>query len=196
MSKILYCIRHGLSQHNVNYTKYGSQTFYDPVFTDTTLLKEGFQQAVNLRNTWSKLSEIELVIVSPLMRTLQTASTLFKGQTIPIIALENVREYPMGKQTCNKRSLKSDLIKEFPQVNFTDLKTNEDELWFPDREETLDELNLRIKIFKEYILSRPETSIAFVNHSSFIGQMKDSEIKYLDDGKEELQHCYPYTFVI
>ena len=57
---------------------------------------------------------------------------------------------------------------------------------------TLDELNLRIKIFKEYILSRSETNIALVNHSSFIGQMKDSEIKYLDDGKEELQHCHPY----
>ena len=35
MSKNLYCIRHGLAEHNINYLKYGCKTFYDPNFVDT-----------------------------------------------------------------------------------------------------------------------------------------------------------------
>ena len=44
LSKTLYCIRHGLSEHNINYFKYGSKTFYDPMFTDTKLVEDGVHQ--------------------------------------------------------------------------------------------------------------------------------------------------------
>lgn len=190
--KNLYCIRHGLSEHNLNYFKYGVSTFYDPKYTDTSLVSEGYKQVQELRNTWKELSTIELVIVSPLRRTLQTASELFRGYNIPILVLEGVREYPMGKQTCNKRSNKDVLIKNYPQMNFDNLQTNSDELWLPHREETLEELNYRILNFIKFIKSRPETNIALVNHSSFIGQMKDNKIKYMENGHQELKHCYPY----
>ena len=65
-------------------------------------------------------------------------------------------------------------------------------MWFPHREETMDELNSRIEKLKEFIVARPETHIALVNHSSFIGQMKDNHIRYLENKEEELLHCYPY----
>ena len=48
----------------------------------------------------------------------------------------------------------------------------------------------------QFIKSRPESRIAIVNHSSFIGQFKDKEIKYLDNGQEELKHCFPYEIKI
>ena len=35
-------------------------------------------------------------------------------------------------------------------------------------------------------------NIAIVGHGSFIGQFKDKEIRYIDNGQEELKHCYPY----
>jgi broad specificity phosphatase PhoE len=192
MSKLLYCIRHGLAEHNINYYKYGVSTFYDPEYYDTKLISEGIQQAQELSKTWNELSDIELVIVSPLKRTLQTATEIFKNHPVPMIALENSREYPMGKQTCNKRSSKESLILKYPNINFDDLQTNYDEMWFPHREETLDELNLRIDKMKHFIMSRPETNIALIGHSSFIGQMKDNHIRYLENNEEELKHCYPY----
>jgi broad specificity phosphatase PhoE len=192
MSKLLYCIRHGIAEHNVNYLKYGSKTFYDPKFSDTSLVKEGVQQARNLRNSWLNLKDIELVIVSPLKRTLQTATEIFKDHSVPIIALDYSREYPLGEHTCNKRSSKELYMKDFPHINFDDLQTNPDELWLSHRKETMDELNTRIDKLKQFILQRPETKIALVNHSGFIGQMKDQEIKYLENGQEELKHCYPY----
>ena len=192
MSKLVYCIRHGLSQHNTNYLKYGVSTFYDPNFTDTELLPEGLQQATELRESWYELKNIELVIVSPLRRTLATAREIFKDIDVPMIALDFVREYPLGLQTCNKRSAKEYLMKEYPKVNFDSLQTNYDELWYPEREETIEELDSRILEFKDFLNTRSETKIAFVNHSSFIGKMKDNEIKNLENGQEELKHCFPY----
>lgn len=192
MSKFVYCIRHGLAEHNINYLKYGSSTFYDPNYTDTSLVDEGFKQASDLGKTWENIDLIELVIVSPLKRTLQTATEIFKGRNIPMIALEYVREFPLGKHTCNKRSCKESIVSKYPTINFDSLISNDDNIWLTHREETIDELNHRINKLIDFIHSRPETHIALVNHSSFIGQLKDKEIKYLDNGQEELNHCYPY----
>ena len=196
MSKNLYCIRHGLAEHNVNYLKYGCKTFYDPNFVDTSLVEEGFKQASNLGETWSDKKDIELVVVSPLKRTLQTATEIFKDTSVPIISFELAREYPIGGHTCNKRSQKEYLMKMFPNINFDDIKEGEDYLWDPEKQESIHELDLRINTFKKFIEGRPEKNIALVSHASFIGQMKDKHIKYIENGEEELKHCYPYLIKI
>ena len=192
LHKTIYCIRHGTAQHNVLYKELGSIVFTDPRYVDTHLVEEGHQQSLQLGETWADLKDVELVIVSPLMRTLQTADNIFTGTSVPKIALECVREYPMGEHTCNKRSDKDELVKLFPDVDFDDLKTNTDVLWNPVRKETLAELNMRINSMVDFIHSRKENVIALVNHAGFIGQFKDKEIRYLDNGQEELKHCYPY----
>lgn len=196
MTKNIYCIRHGLSLHNKLYHKHGSNTFYDPDYIDTPLLPEGREQAINLASSWTELDKIDLVIVSPLKRTLETAYHIFKNSNKPIIAFENCREFPLGLHTCNKRSNKEELELLYPDIDFTNLKDNKDTLWNPCKEETLASLNERIEVTKQFLLSRKETNIALVNHSSFIGQMKDKHIKYLDNGEEELKHCFPYKIVL
>lgn len=196
MAKTIYCIRHGLSIHNYLYHKYGSKIFYNPDYTDTLLLPEGKNQAINLNKSWKEIDNIELVIVSPLKRTLETASLIFQNKNIPIIALEMCREFPLGLHTCNKRSNKEELELLYPNIDFSDLISNKDNLWDSKKEEDLDSLNDRIKLLKDYLKNRKEKNIAFVNHSSFIGQMKDNHIKYLDNGEEELKHCFPYKINI
>jgi len=166
MSKNLYCIRHGLAEHNVNYLKYGCKTFYDPNFVDTSLVEEGFKQAANLGETWlnkkdpsgtgSNIDDIELVVVSPLKRTLQTATEIFKGKSVPIISFELAREYPIGGHTCNKRSKKEYLMNTFPNINFDNIKEGEDYLWNSEKQESIHELDLRINTFKKFIEKRPE----------------------------------------
>jgi len=196
LHKTLYCIRHGVAQHNVLYKEFGSKVFYDSRYVDTHLVEKGHHESIHLGKTWSNISDIELVIVSPLMRTLQTADNIFKGVDVHMIALECVREYPMGKQTCNKRSDKDELVDLFPKIDFKDLRTNTDQLWNPVREETIAELNMRINTMLDFIHSRPECNICLVGHGAFIGQFKDNEIRYLDNGQEELKHCYPYEIEI
>lgn len=194
MEKILYCIRHGESLHNVLYKKYGSDIFSHIEYKDTLLTPLGHKQSKNLSKTFNNIDEIELIIVSPLKRTLQTAKNIFESKKIPMISLDYCREYPLGLHTCNKRSSKEELEILYPDIDFQDLKTNFDETWLPDRLETIDELETRIKKFLNFVKNRPEKKIAFINHSGFIGQMKDKHIKYLDNNEEELKHCYPYEF--
>ena len=192
MNKTLYCIRHGEALHNELYKIKGSQVFYNKDYIDTVLTPKGETQSLDLGKYWLNKNEIELVIVSPLKRTLQTAYNIFKDTDIPIISLEFTREYPMGLHTCNKRSNLEELKILYPTIHFSTIFENKDMLWNDKREETIGELNLRIGELYYYINNRPEKKIAFVNHSSFIGQMKDNHIKYLDNGEEELKHCYPY----
>lgn len=192
----LYCIRHGLALHNSLYKKYGSDIFCNINYKDTLLIPEGHEQSLQLGETWKDIDKIELVIVSPLKRTLQTAHNIFKNKKIPMIALDICREFPLGLHACNYRSSKDELEILYPNVDFSSLKTNYDELWFPKREETIEELNIRIKKTLEFIKSRPETNIAFVNHNSFMGQMKDNKILLMDNGSQELKHCFPYLMTI
>lgn len=194
--KNIYCIRHGTALHNILYKKYGTSIFSNSEYKDTLLTPEGHNQSIQLGNTWDKINDIELIIVSPLKRTLQTAHNIFKNKNIPMIALDYCREFPLGLHTCNKRSSKEELEILYPNVDFSSLKTNYDELWFPKREETINELNDRIKQVIDFIKSRPETNIAFVNHNSFIGQFKDKKILLMDNGSQELKHCTPYLMQI
>ena len=200
MSKRIFLIRHGYSLHNQLYPKMGMSAFYDNEVIDSPLLNKGRDEAQELRNKESiyqyMTSKVELVLVSPLVRALETASIIFKDSNIPIVCHEFLREYPNGKQICNQRSEIVSRIKEYPHINFENIVSNKDIYWNEDRHETLDELNKRIEITKKYLFNRPEQTIAIVGHGSFIGQFKDNHIRYLENGEEELKHCYPYEYIL
>lgn len=195
--KNIYLIRHGEAQHNINYHKYGSKTFYDIKYCDTVLTDLGHKQSKELNNTWDKIDEIELVIVSPLYRTLQTATNIFINKDIPIISLVDLTEHPNTAHTCNKRSSLSKLAKKFSNIDFTDIKDEEDYNWIhKEKEETIESLDDRINKIKEYIKNRKENNICIVGHNSFFSQMLYNKISLLDNGDKEIKHCSPYLLNI
>ena len=110
---------------------------------------------------------------------------------IPIFALDILKEFPQGLQTCNKRTDKKILINEYPEIDFTNVD-DIDTMWNHEREETIDELDQRINLLNEFLKGRKDTEIAIIGHNSFIGKYKDNEIGLIENGKEELLHCYPY----
>ena len=124
--KTLYCIRHGLALHNVLFWEIGTKAYTE--YQDTRLLEEGVEQAIELGNK-KILNNVELVIVSPLSRTLSTAYHIFKNTNIPIVAIDFLIEHPLGgDEFANKRKSISCLKKIFPKVNF-DLITQEEPYW-------------------------------------------------------------------
>ena len=189
--KTLYFIRHGISEHNVLYHDFGKKVFYDKRYYDTKLTPEGTQQSIQLSNTWKDIHKVELVLCSSLSRTLETARNIFINMSVPIFALDILKEYPQGLQTCNKRSEKKILIDEYQEIDFTNVN-DVDTMWNHEREETIDELNQRIQMLNDFIQTRKETEIAIIGHNSFIGQYKDKKIGLMEHGNEELLHCYPY----
>jgi broad specificity phosphatase PhoE len=195
MSKILHLVRHGHSLHNELFHKIGVQAFRIPLTIDSPLTQEGHLQSIELGQSWQNKKKIELVLVSPLTRTLETCMNIFGDTEIPIISQEFLREYPIGEDTCNKRSSLSLLKNRFPKIEFQ-LDVDQDTLWEEDYRENMIELEQRLEKMITYLQKRPEKNIAIVGHSSFFGQFKDNHIGYIENGDEELKHCYPYEFVL
>ena len=195
MSKILHLVRHGHSLHNELFHKIGVQAFRLQATIDSPLTQEGHLQSIELGQSWQNKKEIELVLVSPLTRTLETCMNIFGDTEIPIISQEFLREYPIGEDTCNKRSSMTSLNNRFPKIEFQ-LDVDQDTLWKEDYRENMIELEQRLETMITYLQKRPEKNIAIVGHSSFFGQFKDNHIGYIENGDEELKHCYPYEFIL
>lgn len=189
MNKQIIFIRHGYALHNDLFWKLGKKAYSD--YVDTPLLNRGFSQAYHCREMFLKeIKQLgrnpDIVLASPLTRTLQTAMCIFSDD-IKIKALDCLVEYPQGGfEKCNIRKERKMLETVYPSVDFTQIEQNM--LWSKD-EESIDELNSRISKLWEYIGKMEEKLIVVVSHSSFIGQLKDKKI---GDEKNELKHCYPY----
>jgi len=192
--KTLYCIRHGTALHNDLYWSFLREKVYE-LFHDTPLTVKGIMEAELLRLNWSDVNDIQLVVTSPLMRTLCTTENVFYSMPhIPVIVYDGIKEHPQSKEWCNLRSSKTVLMERFPEYDFSDLKTENDTEWQREKlpeEEEMKKLNTRIEKFKKWIMARPETKIAVVSHSSFLGQMM---FKKIGDEQNELKHCHPYEY--
>lgn len=200
-SKVIHIVRHGQGYHNVagelDHSSYMSWDFADASLTDL-----GWQQAEALHahlDATGIMSQVELVVVSPLLRTLQTAAGVFGRPTLPegeseesslmtsglgksphaaisrqnsfkFVANEWCREQN-GVHPCDRRSDISFYKKSFPGVDFSEVETDKDTWWHETKRETAQELFARARGFVRWLLKRPESRIAVVSHSSFIFHM-------------------------
>ena len=94
----------------------------------------GRQQAAALQPVTKGLN-VELIVVSPLVRATQTALGAFahaivddgRATTIPFVAHEGCRE-PGGVHTCDQRWKLSELKREFPLIDYAEVTSEEDTL--------------------------------------------------------------------
>ena len=79
--------------------------------------------------------QVDVVLVSPLTRAVETALLMFPSDpapTVPIVAVEWCRE-AHGGHPCDQRRPISVISKEFPQVNFSQVATDDDTWHRKDR---------------------------------------------------------------
>ncbi|MEP0942226.1 MAG: histidine phosphatase family protein [Rhizobiaceae bacterium] len=160
----IFLIRHAQSQFNAVYQ--AGQP--DPLLFDARLSKLGHQQGQIARATTSKLP-IDRVVVSPLTRTLQTASLLFgSDRTFEIDAV--VREQVLN--SCDIGRSPSQLSKEYPHLDFAHLP---DHWWHkdvPDHRgipvEPNDVLQRRADLFSKHLRDSAARNTAVVTHGNFI----------------------------
>lgn len=165
---------------------------------DAQLTPLGWKQVDNLRKHVQAcgLSKgIDLVIVSPLLRTMQTAVGVFGGEAYtdgvnvpplmvantgnsgrpaisslncpPFIAVEACREH-LGVHPCDKRRSIRDYRNLFPAVDFSLIESDDDILWKPDIREKNEEVAARGQKFLKWLWTREEKEIAIVSHSGFL----------------------------
>merc|ERR1712176_1393458 len=93
-------------------------------------------------------------------------------ESISMIAHEGCREQ-LGHFTCNKMLPLSQTANEFPQVDFSNVVSGEEDvLWNPDeREKPVDESNRVYSFLTEFVMKRPEKEMAIVGHSAWLFNM-------------------------
>ncbi|PON75887.1 Histidine phosphatase [Parasponia andersonii] len=197
--KTIHLVRHAQGIHNVEGDK-NFKAYMNPDYFDAQLTPLGWQQVDNLRkhvHSSGLYKKIDLVIVSPLLRTLQTAVGVFGGEgytdrldvvplmvanaadsgraaissldSPPIIAVEHCREH-LGVHPCDRRRNVSDYQFLFPAVDFSlaSIESDEDVLWKATVRETKEEVAARGLKFLNWLWTRQEKEIAIVTHSGFL----------------------------
>ncbi|XP_062164642.1 phosphoglycerate mutase-like protein 1 isoform X1 [Alnus glutinosa] len=195
--KTLHLVRHAQGIHNVEGEKdHDAYLSYD--LFDAHLTPLGWKQVDNLRThvQASGLSKrIDLVIVSPLLRTMQTAVGVFGGEAYtdgvnvpplmvantgnsdhpaisnlncpPFLAVELCREH-LGVHPCDKRRSIREYRPLFPAIDFSLIESDDDILWKTDIREKNEEVAARGMKFLKWLWTREEKEIAIVTHSGFL----------------------------
>ncbi|KAL3614417.1 hypothetical protein CASFOL_042491 [Castilleja foliolosa] len=195
--KTIHLVRHAQGIHNVegdkNYKAYMSPEYFDAHITEL-----GWEQVDNLRkhvHSTGLIKKVDVVITSPLLRTVQTAVGVFGGEEYtdgmdslplmvanagssghaaisslyspPIIAVEQCREH-LGVHPCDKRRSVSEYKSLFPGVDFSLIESDDDSLWEADVRETKEAVATRGMEFLNWLFTRKENEIAIVTHSGFL----------------------------
>ncbi|XP_039015530.1 phosphoglycerate mutase-like protein 1 [Hibiscus syriacus] len=186
--KLIHLVRHAQGKHNLEADK-----SRDPLtsfeYLDAELSPLGWQQVRDQRKdvcSSGLLKGIEVVISSPMSRTLQTAVGIFHGEddedstTVhlpPIIAYELCRER-LGKFECDKRRSISHYQSRFPAVDFSLIENEDDILWKGgDQIETHEAVRARAMKFTQWLWEREEKEIAVVSHGVYLQQAMIELIK-------------------
>ncbi|KAK8552102.1 hypothetical protein V6N12_040717 [Hibiscus sabdariffa] len=171
--KRIHLVRHAQGVHNVE-----SEGSRDPLtsseFFDARLSPLGWQQVADQRKDVREsglLDQIELVIVSPMLRTLQTAVGIFGGEDqqdrLDVTSWEDSTvEIDETSTTFDRRPpiVAYELCRER-------MIENEDEIfWNPNERETLEAVKFRATKFLNWLWERKEEEIAVVSHGVFLQQ--------------------------
>jgi broad specificity phosphatase PhoE len=196
-TKILHFQRHGQGFHNVLCAQYRELTGFpvdleslDPKknpmlrleVLDSPLTEVGRRQCLNCQEEASLLNP-ELLIVSPLLRAIQSAElswSAHRNGKVPWIAHEGCRE-ELGLLVCNQRRTITDIQASYPDIDFSLCPDNEDTLFMPDRLETALEKTQRVYDFLNYVRELPQTEIAVVGHSAWLFNMCNAVMDIEDE---------------
>ena len=207
ITKIVHFQRHGQGYHNLlgsilrdagmklNHSSHDPKTnpWRRPEIVDSPLTEHGKQECYFRRDHVSKHLNPQLIVVSPMLRAIQTATISFgkftKATTttteivvgnddahggnagVPWIAHEGCRE-ELGFLVCNKRRNKSLIRDEYPYIDLSLLQHEEDVLWDPHERESPQDMADRVYDFLvNFIAMRDESEIAVICHSAWLFNM-------------------------
>lgn len=166
MKKNIYWIRHAESLSNTS--ELNSQ------IEDPKITQKGIEECKQLREkifSDGLDKRVDLIVVSPLTRTLQTCHELFYDLIyhIPIISLDEIRE--QIDKPCHKRINISEKKKIYPYVKFQ-IDSNNDLMYKKvSGNESFEQVLSRCEWFVEWLRHRKEKNIVVVTHGNFLYPM-------------------------
>lgn len=163
MTPKIHLIRHAQGLHNVDGTYI---KFHDPLLTPL-----GKQQCAELQKKFPHHQGVDLIVSSPIRRTLYTSLHGFqddiKTKGLEIIALPELQE--TTDNPCDTGSHPLELANEFAgdPIDFALVQSGwndkTSDKWGPDKRA----IAKRAQEAREWLLKRPEKEIVVVTHGSF-----------------------------
>lgn len=187
-TKIVHFVRHAEGVHNVAHET-------DPISglklkenEDAWLTNKGLNQCIALRDKMidsGTTKDVDLLVVSPMRRTLQTAIHSFPHLMgrVPWLAHESLRERFNPTNPCDQRRSTAELKKYFPSVDFSSIVDPFDPLYsnHADREpETA--VGARANNFLAWLSERREKEIIVVTHGGYLFHMVNQRILQIHGG--------------
>jgi len=171
--KTLYLIRHGQSIANRDYDE-------SAAYRDAGLTEQGIAQARALHKELEALN-LELAVVSPLTRALQTCqNALPPSYTGPILVLPDVAEACSSHYSCGQK--RRVIQPKFPD-KFDWSNISMDDIWWWEydkkrQSEPHGYTSKRMEKFRQFIRERPEERIAVFSHGDYIWEFLDGRGPY------------------
>ena len=104
---------------------------------------------------------VDIILVSPLRRTLETAEFIF-DKTNKFLAIDYIKEFI--RNPCDHKESNKEISQLFEYVDFSMSYDNYDY----NKKETEDEINERIILFYKYLQDLKYNNIAVVTHGGFL----------------------------
>ncbi len=162
---------------NVHFFRHGAAISNDPRLTEAQILEERFLDAPlndhgreQARLAGNELAgalhgaTVDVVLVSPLCRALETAELILSSAGIspPVRVIELLRE-AHGVRPCDARRPRSVAAARFPSFDFSAVETEDDTLHQPNARESVQALRSRCQRFETMLRSMPlrESASAF-----------------------------------
>jgi broad specificity phosphatase PhoE len=192
--KVFYFVRHGKTEANelLEDIIWGDHSFSEDPMWDTRLSTKGKHQAEAIHDIWSRDSrlvdewkDVEIVLASPLTRTMQTTQFLFYNKVLLLPSVVQRIAHPILRErlfmTSDVGRYKHELIEDFPEWDLSHVPDN-DEWWYTHDHEShppYEEwragtyickgepphiFRQRLIEIKQFLLSRPEKRIIVVAH--------------------------------
>lgn len=187
--KVLHLIRHGEAMHNQAFLEAAASGQAKaslamlPELFDPSLSAVGHAAASDLATRVSLLCPPpELMVVSPLRRTLETSSILLAaGPTCVAVAHEAARER-YGKNIYDRRRSRTEQGASFPQIDFALVISDEDTLWDQHQREDLTSTAERASALLDFLSDQAAEVIAVVSHSVLLSAFLNVAVEV--DGQE------------
>jgi len=151
----------------------------DGAYFDAPLSSRGLSRCERLREErllreGGVPPDVGLVVVSPLTRALQTATSIFgSGEAAPaVVVLEALREFNSSSpHPCDWRRSKEELEKSFPHADFSHLAPGGDMVLGPGILEVEESCDGRLMWFLAWLRRQPQTSVACISHDAVLTRL-------------------------
>jgi broad specificity phosphatase PhoE len=191
-SKLIHFVRHAEGEHNIAGKVPGG--YLREEFEDAILAPSGQAQCLALANEKALLQSMagaQLLVTSPMRRTIQTASESFPHLIgkIPWLAIECIRE-TTGLHPCDRRLPVSINSKTYPHVDFSLVEHDNDPLYhlYNTREPTAD-VTRRCIEFMTWLQTRSESEIIVVTHSAYLNTLFTSVVGVPHQEYQKFENC-------